>query len=243
MLALRLAQSLYSAPRSPIAVRFLSSVFLPADAPARALVPVHFQFSRSLSSTSSRKRIVTDSPPAVVRQPPSVGAAFQPIVLQHSDRPGILRLLSAGASAQLVFWLWYVKHSIQHPLSQQALDAAKELPLASFANLMGDNATALALTCSVGVCGLLHMYCAHTVTKLTLIAPDTIEMQTLTFGAFTRRHTMSRFDLLQPEVAQETKQYLPFRVMGKRLRFMIEVDSQVLDRERLAKLFKGQSLL
>jgi hypothetical protein len=54
--------------------------------------------------------------------------------------------------------LRYVKHAIQNPLSQQALDAAKELPLASFANLMGDNATALALTCSVAVCGLLHMY-------------------------------------------------------------------------------------
>jgi len=164
-------------------------------------------------------------------------------VLQHHDRPGILRMLSAGASAQLVFWLWYVKHSIQHPLSQQALDAAKELPLASLANLMGDNATALALTCSATVCALLHMYCSHTVKKLTLVAPDTVEMQTLTFGAFTRRRTMSRFELLQPQPPQETKQYLPFRVMGKRLRYMMDVDSEVLDRARLQKLFKGQSLL
>jgi hypothetical protein len=66
-------------------------------------------------------------------------------------------MLSAGASAQLVFWLWYVKHSIQHPLSQEALEAAKELPFASSLNLVGDNATALALACSTAVCGLLHM--------------------------------------------------------------------------------------
>ena len=50
-----------------------------------------------------------------------------------------------------------MKHAIQHPLSQQALEAAKELPLAGYANLMGDNATAVALTCSVTVCALLHM--------------------------------------------------------------------------------------
>ena len=102
--------------------------------------------------------------------------------------------------------LRYVKHSIQHPLSQHALDAAKDLPLASYANLMGDNATAVALTCSVTVCGLLHMYCTHTVKKMTLVSPDSIEMQTLTFGAFTRKRTLSRFDFLQPETPQETKQ-------------------------------------
>ena len=87
------------------------------------------------------------------------------------------------------------------------------------------------------------MYCSHTVTKMTLIAPDTVELHTLTFGAFTRRRSMSRFDLLQPDTPQETKQYLPFRVAGKSLRYMIDADSAVLDRERLAKLFKGQSLL
>ncbi len=37
--------------------------------------------------------------------------------------------------------------------------------------------------------------------------------------------------------------YLPFRVTGKSLRFMMDGDSQVLDRDKLAKLFKGQSLL
>jgi hypothetical protein len=153
-----------------------------------------------------------------------------------------------------------VKHAIQHPLSQQALEAAKELPLASFANLMGDNATAVALVCSVSVCGLLHMYCTHTVKKLTLVAPDSVELQTLTFGAFTRRRTLSRFEFLQPEPPQETKQcaagpllavkicniqgrYIPFRVAGKSLRFMMDGESEVLDRERLARLFKGQSLL
>jgi hypothetical protein len=74
---------------------------LQANAPLRAL------FSRTLSATSSRKRIVSDAPqPLVARQSASASAAFQPIVLQHNDRPGILRMLSAGASAQLVFWLW-----------------------------------------------------------------------------------------------------------------------------------------
>jgi hypothetical protein len=32
-------------------------------------------------------------------------------------------------------------------------------------------------------------------------------------------------------------------VAGKRLRFMIDGDSEVIDRQRLQKLFKGQSLL
>jgi hypothetical protein len=50
------------------------------------------------------------------------------------------------------------------------------------------------------------MYCTHTVKKLTLVSPDTVELQTLTFGAFTRRHTLSRFEFLQPEPPQETKQ-------------------------------------
>ncbi len=95
--------------------------------------------------------------------------------------------------------------------------------------------------------------------KLTLVGPDSVELQTLTFGAFTRRRTLSRFEFLQPEPPQETKQcaaaprrrtkshvdirYIPFRVAGKSLRFMIDGESEVLDRERLARLFKGQSLL
>jgi hypothetical protein len=74
---------------------------LQANAPFRAL------FTRALSATSSRKRILNEAPqPLVPRQPATPAGAFQPIVLQHNDRPGILRMLSAGASAQLVFWLW-----------------------------------------------------------------------------------------------------------------------------------------
>ena len=68
--------------------------------------------SRSFSSTSFRKRISNDAPQSLARQPGSAtnsALAFEPIVLQHNDRPGILRMLSAGASAQLVFWLWCAK--------------------------------------------------------------------------------------------------------------------------------------
>jgi hypothetical protein len=113
---------------------------------------------------------------------------------------------------------------------------------------------------SVTLCDISHRYCTHTVKKLTLVGPDTVELQTLTFGAFTRRQTLSRFEFLQPESPQETKQYaaapraqkqncnfksryIPFRVAGKSLRFMMDGESEVLDRERLARLFKGQSLL
>ena len=53
------------------------------------------------------------------------------------------------------------------------------------------------------------MYCTHTVKKMTLVAPDTVELQTLTFGGFTRTRCLSRFDFLQPETPQETKQCLP----------------------------------
>ena len=110
MLAIR------SAPWLAAALRKQSTFALSYAALSRnavlshALPPLPAHLARALSSTSSRKRIGNDTPRTLARQPPAaaghVHGDFQPLVLQHNDSRGILRMLSAGASAQLVFWLW-----------------------------------------------------------------------------------------------------------------------------------------
>jgi hypothetical protein len=111
MLAIAVASSLSGTCGRRFALRMsgLSYFRSPLQLHSSA-APLHS--SRSLSSTSLRKRISNDAPQSLTRQPGSAtnsAAAFEPIVLQHNDRPGILRMLSAGASAQLVFWLWCAK--------------------------------------------------------------------------------------------------------------------------------------
>ncbi len=108
MLSNRLSLSLASAWRQSFSLRLMNLNFPqnPCKTQASAL------FSRALSSTSSRKRILSEAAQPLSRQPATAPVAFQPIVLQHNDRPGILRMLSAGASAQLVFWLWCAAHPL-----------------------------------------------------------------------------------------------------------------------------------
>jgi hypothetical protein len=110
MLAVRAAPWLAAALRKQSAFA-LSCAALSRNAVfQRLLPPLSAPLARALSSTSSRKRIGNDTPRTLARQPPAaaghVHGDFQPLVLQHNDSRGILRMLSAGASAQLVFWLW-----------------------------------------------------------------------------------------------------------------------------------------
>jgi hypothetical protein len=106
MLSTRVSLLFVKVCRQQISLRSLSTARLRDPAHLQATASVRMLLGRALSSTSSRKRIVSEAAQPFARQPPSAPIAFQPIVLQHNDRPGILRMLSAGASAQLVFWLW-----------------------------------------------------------------------------------------------------------------------------------------
>ncbi len=110
MLAIRTAPWLAAALRKQSAFAVSYAALSRNAVLPQLLPPLPAQLARALSSTSSRKRIGNDTPRTLARQPPTaaghVHGDFQPLVLQHNDSRGILRMLSAGASAQLVFWLW-----------------------------------------------------------------------------------------------------------------------------------------